>query len=203
MIVPGQSEGEADPLYAAFDRLDRSLQELQGHVDDLIGEQIRCRYASRPLLFADLIENPETVSERDVSDLLVRSVADGRLTESEARRVVWADIVIGSDVPGLTRDHLKKAVRRLAAGCHAVLSPAEDGGYALIGLRRLEPRLFQGMQWGGADVYARTATALGLLGLRWQPLGTVWDVDRPEELDRLRAIRLHRSFSAGPRAVRR
>ncbi len=112
-------------------------------------------------------------------------------------------ILIGSDIPVFTADYLGRALRLLAAGRHAVLGPAEDGGYALIGLRGVKPEIFQTVQWGGADVLSTTAATLNRLGYRWQALDAVWDVDRPEDLARFERIRWRRSFSAGRRASAR
>jgi rSAM/selenodomain-associated transferase 1 len=96
-----------------------------------------------------------------------------------------AAIVIGSDCPALTPQHLREAARALDAGCDAVLAPAEDGGYVLIGLTRVTHRLFNGVRWGESTVMAETRERLAALGWRWRELETLWDVDRPEDLARL------------------
>jgi rSAM/selenodomain-associated transferase 1 len=98
-------------------------------------------------------------------------------------------LVIGTDCPALTPHDLRRAVRLLRGGCDAVLAPAEDGGYALIGLTRVSPRLFSEIAWGTSAVYQETVRRLDSAGYRWRALRTVWDVDRPEDLDRLRALR--------------
>jgi hypothetical protein len=95
-------------------------------------------------------------------------------------------ILIGSDCPALKASDLRAAARALRAGTAAVLSPTEDGGYALIGLRRNSRRLFEGIEWGGPEVLAQTRQRLARLGWRWRELRTVWDVDRPEDVMRLR-----------------
>jgi hypothetical protein len=100
-----------------------------------------------------------------------------------------AVIVIGTDCPALTPRDLRRAVRLLRGGCDAVLAPAEDGGYALIGLTRVSLRLFAEMPWGTSAVYEETARRLASAGYRWRALRTVWDVDRPEDLERLRSLR--------------
>lgn len=107
-------------------------------------------------------------------------------------------ILIGSDCPALTAGDLKRALRALRGGCDAVLAPAEDGGYALIGLRRVRSEFFAGIDWGSSRVY--TQTLKNLSGYRWRALRTVWDVDRPADLERLRSLR----FASGrrPRARR-
>jgi len=96
-------------------------------------------------------------------------------------------LLIGSDIPAMTAQYLRDADAALAAGCDAVLGPAEDGGYVLIGLRRSAPHLFAGMRWGGSDVCEQTRARLEQLGLRYRELPALWDVDRPEDLTRLEA----------------
>lgn len=94
-----------------------------------------------------------------------------------------AAILIGTDCPMLTPADLRRAARWLRGGCDAVLAPAEDGGYALIALRRMPAGLFDGIAWGTPQVYADTLEKLS--SYRWRALRRVWDVDRPEDLDRL------------------
>jgi rSAM/selenodomain-associated transferase 1 len=95
-------------------------------------------------------------------------------------------VLIGSDCPALRPADLRAAARALQAGFDAVLSPAEDGGYPLIGLRRVSRRLFDGVSWGSARVLDQTRRRLARLGWRWTELRTLWDVDRPEDVARLR-----------------
>jgi rSAM/selenodomain-associated transferase 1 len=101
-------------------------------------------------------------------------------------------VLIGSDCPALRPADLRAAARALRSGADAVLSPAEDGGYALIGLRRASRQLFDGIPWGGPAVLERTRARLRRLGWQWKELRTVWDVDRPEDVARLRRARLLR-----------
>jgi rSAM/selenodomain-associated transferase 1 len=114
-------------------------------------------------------------------------------------------ILIGADCPELAARDLRRADRLLRAGCDAVIAPAQDGGYALIALRRCSPLLFEGIGWGGPEVCAETLRRLQRLGWRWRALRTVWDLDRPEDLARLGRMRLRsrRSSSGARRAARR
>ena len=109
-------------------------------------------------------------------------------------------ILIGADCPALMPIDLRRAARLLHGNADIVLAPAEDGGYALIGARRISPSVFANVEWGGADVLAQTLANLERAGLRYRLLRTVWDVDRPEDLERLRARRF--SSAARPRARR-
>ena len=99
-------------------------------------------------------------------------------------------VLIGSDCPALRPADLRAAARALRAGADAVLAPAEDGGYPLIGLRRVSRRLFDGMAWGSPRVLAQTRGRLKALRWRWRELRTLWDVDRPADVVRLKNSRL-------------
>jgi rSAM/selenodomain-associated transferase 1 len=96
-------------------------------------------------------------------------------------------LLIGSDCPALTPRYLRQADRALRDGADAVLGPCEDGGYALIGLRGADSRVFDGIPWGGAEVMAETRKRLSALAWTWRELDTLWDVDRPEDYERLAA----------------
>jgi rSAM/selenodomain-associated transferase 1 len=96
-----------------------------------------------------------------------------------------AVILIGSDVPSLRARDLRAAARALRGGADAVFSPAEDGGYALIGVARISTLVFRHVEWGSPSVMAQTRRRMRALGWRWSELRTVWDVDRPQDHARL------------------
>jgi rSAM/selenodomain-associated transferase 1 len=100
-------------------------------------------------------------------------------------------LVIGTDCPALTSEHLRAAAGILRSGADAVVIPADDGGYVLIGMRHAQPALFSDMRWSTPGVMDETRRRLKALGLTWQEPVTLWDVDVPEDLERLRAIGLH------------
>ena len=99
-------------------------------------------------------------------------------------------IIIGTDCPDMSIQYLREACRGLERGIDVVLGPAEDGGYVLIGLSTDEPRLFQGVSWGGAAVMDETRERIRACGLSSMELDTLWDVDRPSDLARLDLARL-------------
>ena len=100
-----------------------------------------------------------------------------RAAKERARRVV----LIGSDLPQLERADLASAFAALDHQA-AVLGPACDGGYWLIGLRRPEPALMEGIAWGSEQVLEQTLAALARRGL--EPALLPWrsDLDRGEDL---------------------
>jgi uncharacterized protein len=95
-------------------------------------------------------------------------------------------LVVGTDCPALTHDHLRDAAQALRSGVDVVLIPVDDGGYALIGARNLHPQLFADMAWGTATIMADTRRRMIDLGLSWRELEQLWDVDVPADLERLR-----------------
>jgi hypothetical protein len=110
-----------------------------------------------------------------------------------------AAILVGTDIPGLSAADLVRAAACLEDGADAVLGPAEDGGYWLIGLRRSHADLFEDMPWGGGAVLAETLRRMGELGLRAACVAERWDVDRPDDLERLAADAVFAPLLAGLR----
>lgn len=96
-------------------------------------------------------------------------------------------LLIGTDCPALQPAHLHRAAQALIDGADGVLQPAEDGGYVLIGLRQPQPALFQDMTWSTDLVLRETRARAHRAGLQVLELDTLWDVDRPEDLERWRS----------------
>jgi rSAM/selenodomain-associated transferase 1 len=118
----------------------------------------------------------------------------GDLGERMLAAVAAADmpvLLIGTDCPALTADHLRAAADILRGGADAAIIPAEDGGYALIGLRAPARTLFSEMHWSVPSVMEETRRRLRDLGMTWQEPVTLWDLDLPEDIERLRQIGLH------------
>lgn len=97
-------------------------------------------------------------------------------------------VLIGGDCVSLGAAELRTAFNLLAAGHDAVLGPAADGGYLLIGLRQRCPALFQGIAWSTPTVLVATRQRLRRAGMMWAELPTGWDVDTPTDLRRLRRM---------------
>jgi len=117
------------------------------------------------------------------------------------QRMLWAArqalqscaavVLIGGDCPPLMPHHLQQALQWLTEGADAVLGPAEDGGYVLFGLRRVDDALFSDIAWGGPGVLASTRQRLQQLGWQWRELEALWDLDRPEDLQRYQRLNCH------------
>lgn len=179
--APGQVKTRLIPALGARGAAELHVRLLRRTVAMALG----ARLAPVQLWCASEVDHPvfvETGLPRrrqrgpDLGARMAAALAQGL---REARRVV----LIGSDCPAMAAAYLEAALAALAEH-DAVLGPAEDGGYVLIGLRRMAD-LFTGVAWGTARVLEQTRARLADAGLTWQELDPLWDVDRPADLARL------------------
>jgi glycosyltransferase A (GT-A) superfamily protein (DUF2064 family) len=96
-----------------------------------------------------------------------------------------AAILVGTDMPLLTAEHINEARDILDTFRGVVLGPTDDGGYYLIGMRAVRAELFQGVEWGTASVLADTLSAAHRIGLEVRLMRAGYDVDTIEDLRKL------------------
>lgn len=96
-----------------------------------------------------------------------------------------AVVAVGGDAPGFPTSLLEACFSALERA-DAVLTPAEDGGFALLGLKRCPPGLFRGLPWSGPDTLRATEARLRARGLSVLRVGRWFDIDGPADLARLR-----------------
>jgi rSAM/selenodomain-associated transferase 1 len=92
-------------------------------------------------------------------------------------------LLVGTDCPQLTANDLGAAAAALHAH-DAVIQPASDGGYVLIGLSRPQPALFASIDWGTAQVLQQTLARVEALGLRCALQPPRDDLDTADDLRR-------------------
>lgn len=95
----------------------------------------------------------------------------------------YPTLFIGSDAPDLTPALLLQAAHALD-DASAVIGPAEDGGYWLLGLSRAVDGVFEGVEWGTSSVFGQTMERLTAAGIDPLLLPQLADCDRPEDLVR-------------------
>ena len=90
-------------------------------------------------------------------------------------------ILIGSDIPDLPKEIIDEA---FASDREAVIGPATDGGYYLIGFKRdtFLPHIFEGMGWSTGSVFERTIETFRKHSCKVHVLPQWRDVDTPEDL---------------------
>jgi rSAM/selenodomain-associated transferase 1 len=110
----------------------------------------------------------------------------GRALQNAFEQGCETVVIIGSDIPDITTNIMQKAFKALNQN-DLVLGPAGDGGYYLIGMHRKTFRhwntqLFSDIRWGTARVLPQTLSIAKKIGLNYNLLDTLRDVDRPEDL---------------------
>ena len=95
--------------------------------------------------------------------------------------------LINSDSPTVPAQNFAEAALELAEPAdRIILGPADDGGYYLIGLKKMRRRLFEEIEWSTERVYEQTKQRTTELGLRLHELARGLDVDDRATLLRLR-----------------
>jgi len=120
----------------------------------------------------------------DLGARLVRAFEDAFAAGS--RRVV----VIGADCPDATDEVLARAFAALDEH-DAVIGPAADGGYYLLGLTGVLPEAFADIPWSTDRVLATTRARLDEAGVTFLLLEELRDVDRPADLPVWEQARRH------------
>jgi rSAM/selenodomain-associated transferase 1 len=161
-LIPALGEDGAARLAAKM--LDRTIEEALA-----TGLQVELCGDPDP---AGWYRGPAAVSAQGEGDL------GARLARAARHPPV---LLIGSDCPELDRDRLTAAAEALAAH-DAILHPATDGGYVLLGLARFDPSIFADIPWSSSAVCAETLARLDALGWRVEVRGTLSDVDEPADL---------------------
>jgi rSAM/selenodomain-associated transferase 1 len=109
---------------------------------------------------------------------------------------VSCTVVVGADCPSLPAARVADAFDRLDGGAPAVLAPADDGGYVLIGMREPRPELFRDIPWGGPEVRTLTLERAAAAAVPVVELEPWYDVDDARGLERLRAWATQREAAA-------
>tara|TARA_R110001606_G_scaffold399222_2_gene582417 strand:- start:74846 stop:75469 length:624 start_codon:yes stop_codon:yes gene_type:complete len=116
---------------------------------------------------------------RDLGERMYHAINDALQRSSRV-------LLIGCDCPSLMISDLDFAINALQTAQHIVIAPAEDGGYVMIGMKRIYPELFINKTWGHAEVLMTTQQQIKKMNLNCIETAMQWDVDRFEDLQRYR-----------------
>lgn len=92
-------------------------------------------------------------------------------------------LLIGADIPQLSRSHLRLAFEALNDH-DLVIGPTDDGGYYLIGMKKVEPSAFKNIDWGTSSVLPQTLKAVDKSNLSCIQLETLSDLDTISDLEK-------------------
>ncbi len=201
------------PLVIVFSRA-----PIPGHVKTRLGLDSRQAIDVHSALLTDTLAAVGTISETADTELstdvptdawpeiaVTRSVqVEGDLGQRMYAALARAlasprekAMIIGSDSPMLPHDHLYSLLKSAA---DVAIGPTEDGGYYAIACGKVSPGMFDGVRWSTPSTLEDTVKAAKRCGLTVE-LGARWfDVDRSEDLERLRHLLLRRPEC--PRAAR-
>lgn len=96
-------------------------------------------------------------------------------------------VLIGVDVPDLDEAYLSDCIKQLE-NHDLVVSPAEDGGYGLLGMKQFYPELFVNKHWGTDTVFESTKSDIVELNINAAYLPHVWDVDEFVDVERFQFL---------------
>ncbi len=179
---PGHSKTRLSPPLAPHECADISacfIQDLAGTITALAGRGRSAGYAvytpagTEAELRALLPDRFGLVlqGEGDLGARLDKAIRDLLATGHAGA------IIVNSDSPTLPYSILDAAVAAVLRGDNAVLSPAFDGGYTLIGLSKPHPHLFAGIPWSTDAVYELTLQRAREIGLPVVAVDGWYDVD--------------------------
>ena len=173
-LIPELGEAGAADLHAELASL--ALEALEA--SDLDYELWCASDIDHPFFDGfEVIRKPQ--QGKDLGERMENAMKDGL---SRASKV----ILIGTDLPTLDIDYLRKAFESLDA--HQItLGPADDGGYGLIGSSGDLPDVFSDIPWGSSEVLEITCHRLNAARINFSLLPLLWDVDTPEDFLRYRA----------------
>jgi len=94
-------------------------------------------------------------------------------------------VLIGADVPGISVEQIRQVCELLSGKNELVIMPADDGGYGLLAMRKLDAGLFRGVNWGTHRVCQQTVRRAMQLGIRYRLFSNCNDIDYQRDLPRL------------------
>lgn len=173
-LIPALGEEGAAELHAAL--LQQTLKTASQLEDSAI--QLYCQPDTHHPLFRQAADRYKLILHSQQGNDLGERMANAFTDNLSNYRKT---LVIGCDCPAFTPDDLRAAIETLDDQ-DAVIVPAHDGGYVLLGLRIFSPLIFIDIDWSTERVYEQTVRQLDSAGLRWRALEPKQDIDRPDDL---------------------
>jgi rSAM/selenodomain-associated transferase 1 len=96
-----------------------------------------------------------------------------------------AVVMIGTDSPTFPAEFIEQAFIFLETKSDVVLGETEDGGFYLIGLRILNKRIFENVEWSSPRTFEKTKQNIKNLNLSLREIPVWYDVDTPQDLIKL------------------
>jgi rSAM/selenodomain-associated transferase 1 len=174
--VPGQVKTRLIPALGAEGAAQVAARMLEHSIAEALASGLAVELCGEPDPAGWYRGPPVGLSAQYEGDL-------GRRLGRAAERVLAAEpaLLIGADCPALDRNRLRAAAQALERH-DAVLHPAQDGGYVLLGIKRFHVTLFEAIAWSTDAVAAQTLASVKALEWSIDIKDTLADVDEPADL---------------------
>ena len=140
-------------------------------------------HSSRLVFYSDFIDDKDSWDNRIFTKFLQEGNNFGTRM-CNAFKIAFNDheraVIIGSDCEELTSEIINEAFNRLSK-FDVILGPAKDGGYYLMGLKKIYPELFTNKNWSTSSVFKDTLNDIKRLGLSYYLLPVLSDIDDFED----------------------
>lgn len=138
----------------------------------------------RVLFYDDFIEHEDEWSNEYFSKQLQKGSNLGERMNNAFNQIFLKFkkvVIIGSDCFDLTASIINKAFQLLNNN-DIIIGPATDGGYYLLGLKTIEPALFENIKWSTPNVLEQTIAICKRQQLKYYLLPTITDIDVEDDL---------------------
>lgn len=160
------------------------LQDVEQKVTDIRLELIIAfSPAEKQNLLTEILQtNPILIAQKgkNLGDKMFHAFEFAFSQESDAV------VMIGTDSPTMPVDFVEQAFALLETEADAILGKTEDGGFYLIGLRKAEKKIFENVEWSSPQAFEQTKRNIENLNLNLKEISVWYDVDTPEDLERLK-----------------
>lgn len=140
----------------------------------------------RQIWYSNFIEEEDQWASGDYKKCLQQGDDLGDRMKNAFRRAFEEGyqrvVIIGSDCPEINPHILRQAFTRLSEQ-DVVIGPSRDGGYYLLGMSSFYGALFGGIEWSTPAVFEQTKARIKELGLSWETLPMLNDIDTVEDLN--------------------
>lgn len=175
--------GDVKTRLAAVLGADAAARLARAFLEDTIESVQALAWAQAALATTGAVEADIPVLLQGEGDLGARIE---RVLTAALRRAPIA-MAIGADAPALP-SRLLESARTALQDADVAIGPAEDGGFYLLALRHFPEGLLRDIPWSSVDTLHATLKRLRALGLRIRVLEPWFDVDRADDLERLRTL---------------
>jgi rSAM/selenodomain-associated transferase 1 len=178
-LIPDIGEKRSTALYQLM--LEQTIATVTN--GQFCNVELCCTPNTSHSFFINLAEKyPVTLTNQLGSDLGQRMLNAATHSLKTSNSVV----IVGTDCLQITEALLGQVLAGLTnKTSDALITPARDGGYVLLGLSKLHPDLFTGIDWGTDKVMAQTRNALTKLGWKWQETPVLRDLDTFADLEHI------------------